>query len=178
MRIETLEKLIIDIDRLQGEHLPKWKLLFFEQALGFTGDIQDLSIIDPAPPARSVGALSLPPTSVPFDPRSAPSPTPSGSPSGCCQSSLECPHRPQSCAPDCLLLVSLPRLAARSSSDGIHNCTTGSPPRKSALSQSSPPSAPLDPAPSVSPMAAASHLPSVCIAASPAKDDIGLPQAA
>ena len=114
-------------------------------------------------------------TSTPFDPRSAPSPTPSGFPSGCCQSSLECPHPRQSCDPGCLLHGSLPEPASHSSSAGIHNCMAGSPLRRSARSPSSPPSAPLDPAPSVSPTAAASHLLSVCIAASPGKDDIGLP---
>ena len=127
----------------------------------------------PSLPLPTIGGL----TSIPFDPRSAPSPTPSGSPSGCCQSSLECLHRRRSCVPGCLLLGSLPGLVSRSSSVGIHNCSAGSPPRRSAPSPSSPPSAPLDPAPSVSPMAAASHLLSVCIAASPGKDDIGLPAA-
>src|SRR5262249_54758127 len=114
-------------------------------------------------------------TSVPFDPRPAPSPTPSGSPSGCCQSSLECPHRPRSCAPGCLLLVSLPGPVARSSLAGIHNCTHENQPQRSAPSQASLPSAPLDPVPSVSPMAAVSHLLSVCTAASPVAVDIGLP---
>src|SRR5579864_5389817 len=51
----------------------------------------------------------------------------------------------------------------------------GSPPRKSAQSRSSPPSAPLDPVPSESPTAAASPLLSVCIVALPVKGDIGLP---
>src|SRR5579863_4678710 len=95
-------------------------------------------------------------------------------PSGCCQSSLECLHRPRSCVPGCLLLESLPRPVARSSSAGIHNCMVGNPPQRSAPSQSSLPSAPPDPAPSGSPMAAASHLLSECTAASPGKDDIGL----
>src|SRR6185436_15439658 len=110
-----------------------------------------------------------------FNPRSAPSLTPSGSPSGCCRSSLECLHRPRNCTPGCPPLGSLPGPVAHSSSVGIHNCSAGSPPQRPAPSQSSSPSAPLGPAPSGSPMAAASHLPSVCIAASPGKDDIGLP---
>jgi len=64
---------------------------------------------------------------------------------------------------------------SRFSSGGIHNCTAGSLLRRSAQSQSLPPSAPRDPAPSEFPTAAASRLPSVCIAASPVTDDIGLP---
>ena len=134
----------------------------------------------PASPSPSrLPSLPLPTiagsTSVPFGPRSAPSPTPSGYPFGCCQSSLECPHPPRSSCPGCPLRGSLPEHRLRSSSDGIHNCTAGSPPRRSARSPTSPPSASPDPAPSGSPMAAASHLLSVCIAASPGKDDIGLP---
>ena len=115
-------------------------------------------------------------TSAPFDPRSAPSPTPSGCPSGCCQSSLECLHRRRSSCP----WLPATRIASRACCRALLRTESitarlGNPPRKSARSPTSPPSAPLDPAPSVSPMAAASHLLSVCIAASPVKDDIGLP---
>src|SRR5208282_4315725 len=117
----------------------------------------------------AIGGLS----SILFDPRSAPLPTPLRSLSGCCQSSLECLHPRQSCSPGCPPRGLLPALASRSSSDGIRNCLLGSPPQKSAQSPTSPPSAPLDPEPSVSPMAAASHLLSVCIAASPVKGGIG-----
>ena len=67
-----------------------------------------------------------------------------------------------------------PCLVSRSSSDRIHSGLPGSPPRRSARLRSSPPSAPLDPAPSVSPTAVASHLLSVCPDASPVKVDIGL----
>src|ERR1019366_3607973 len=48
-------------------------------------------------------------------------------------------------------------------------------PRRLARSRSSPPSAPPGPAPSVSPVAAACHRLSRCIAASPLRGDIGLP---
>jgi len=89
-------------------------------------------------------------------------------------SNPECPRPRQSYGPGCPLRGSLPAPVPHSSSDGIHNCWAGNPLRKSARSRSSPPSAPLDPAPSVSPMAAASHLLSVCTAASPEKDDTGL----
>src|SRR5208283_2224877 len=77
--------------------------------------------------------------------------------------------------PGCPLLGSLPGPGSRFSSDGIRDCMAGSPLRRSARLPASPPSAPPDPSPSGFPMAAASHQPSVCIAASPEKDDIGLP---
>ena len=66
------------------------------------------------------------------------------------------------------------RHGRHSSSDGIHSCCPGSPPQRSARSPTSPPSAPFDPEPWVSPMAAASHLLSVCIDVSPGKVYVGL----
>src|SRR3954453_5778821 len=125
----------------------------------------------PSLPPPTTGVL----TSTPADPRSAPSPTPSGCPAGCCQSSLECLHPRQSSFPGCPLLGSLPEPGSRSSSDEIHNCMPGSPPQSTGRSPASPTTAPPDPAPWESPMAAASRLLSVCIAASPGRDDIGLP---
>src|SRR3954451_24657580 len=90
-------------------------------------------------------------------------------------SSLEFPHPQRSSFPGCPLRGLLPGLASHSSSDGSRNCTAESPPRKSARLQSSLPFGSPDPFPSVSPAAAASHLLSVCIAASPVAADIGLP---
>src|ERR1051325_9342245 len=89
-------------------------------------------------------------------------------------SSPECQRPRRSCTPGCPLPGSLPRPVSRSSSDEIHNYTAGNPPRRSARSRSSPPSAPLGPAPSVSPTAAASHPLSECTAASPVAAGIGL----
>ena len=121
------------------------------------------------PPSRRLPTIAGL-TSTPFDPRSAPSPIPSGCPSGYCQ----CPHRLRNCVPGCLLHESLPELTSHSSLDGTHNCRVENPPQKSARLQSSPPPpAPPDPLPSVSPMAAASLRPSVGIAASPVAVDIG-----
>ena len=116
-------------------------------------------------------ALQLPTiggfTSIPFDPRSAPSPAPARCPAECCQSNPECRHRRQSDNPGYPLRGLLPEPGSRFSSDGIHSWTLENPPRRSARSPTSPPSAPLDPAPPVSPTAAAS----------PGKGDIGLPVA-
>ena len=88
-----------------------------------------------------------------------------------------CPRPLHSSGRGCLPRGWFPELAWRCAADGSHNCTAGSPLRRSALTRSSPPSAPRDLAPSECPAAAACRLPWECIAASPVAADIFPPGA-
>ena len=122
-------------------------------------------------PPPAIGVL----TSILFDPRFVLSPVPSTCFCRCCRSSPECPRPRQNCGPGCPPRGSLPVPVSRSSSGGTHNCRAENPLRRSARSPASPPFEQPGPEPSVSQVAAAFRLLSVSIAASPVKDDIGLP---
>src|SRR5665213_3421403 len=94
------------------------------------------------PPSRRSPAIGVS-TSIPFDPRFAPSPTPSTCFCRCCRSSPECPHRRQNCGPGSPPRGLLPVPASHSSLDGIHSLMAENPLQRSARSPTSPPSAPL-----------------------------------